>query len=211
MSGQLRSLAVSFESTEDFQREYASNIAKGGIFVAGEESIPVREAVQVTVEMAWTGESLSLQGEVVHAIPVDLATAGATPGVAVQFNTPVSELRELFAPFIADVPSPQDEEHGLRRHGAPRSKARVRARVRCPGYEDIEGRTRNLSSSGVLVSVSGGGIAVGEPVQVFITNPKTGEEVSQTRLSSPPRFDGMAAADNRLFLVTRDGKLIAWE
>jgi hypothetical protein len=42
-------------------------------------------------------------------------------------------------------------------------------------------------------------------------DPATGEKRSQAKLSSPPRFDGMAAAGNRLFLVTRDGKLTAWE
>ena len=176
MSGQVRSLSVSFESVEDFQREYATNIANGGIFVAGEEDIPVRQAVSVTIDLAWAGESLCLRGEVVHAIPVDLATAGATPGVAVQFEIPAGELRQLFEPFVAGVPSPEESERETGRRSAPRSKARVRARVHCPGYDDIEGRTRNLSSSGVLVSVSDGTIGVGEPVQVFITNPKTGEE-----------------------------------
>ena len=42
-------------------------------------------------------------------------------------------------------------------------------------------------------------------------DPTTGERVSQAQIPSPPRFDGMVAAGNRLFLVTRDGKLIAWQ
>jgi outer membrane protein assembly factor BamB len=42
-------------------------------------------------------------------------------------------------------------------------------------------------------------------------DPTTGEQVSQAQIPSPPRFDGMAAAGHRLFLVTRDGKLTAWE
>jgi hypothetical protein len=42
-------------------------------------------------------------------------------------------------------------------------------------------------------------------------DPTTGRQISQAQISSPPRFDGMAAAGNQLFLVTRDGKLIAWE
>jgi hypothetical protein len=95
----------------------------------------------------------------------------------VQFRAPVSELRELLEPFVADAPEPEPEPRKQeQRRGAPRGKARVRARVHCPGYADIEGRTRNLSSSGVLVSVSGDVIDVGEPVQVFITSPNSGEE-----------------------------------
>ncbi|HUT95082.1 MAG TPA: PQQ-binding-like beta-propeller repeat protein [Thermoguttaceae bacterium] len=42
-------------------------------------------------------------------------------------------------------------------------------------------------------------------------DPTTGERISQAQIPDPPRFDGMSAAGNRLFLVTRDGKLIAWE
>ena len=42
-------------------------------------------------------------------------------------------------------------------------------------------------------------------------DPTTGERVLEKRISNPPRFDGMSVADNRLFLATRDGHLIAWE
>ena len=42
-------------------------------------------------------------------------------------------------------------------------------------------------------------------------DPTTGEQVSQTQVAGPPRFDGLSAAGSRLFLVTRNGKLIAWE
>ena len=42
-------------------------------------------------------------------------------------------------------------------------------------------------------------------------DPTTGARISQTQIPSPPRFDGLSAAGNRLFLVTRDGELIAWE
>ena len=42
-------------------------------------------------------------------------------------------------------------------------------------------------------------------------DPTTGKQLSQVRIPSAPRFDGMAAAGNQLFLVTRDGKLSAWE
>jgi len=42
-------------------------------------------------------------------------------------------------------------------------------------------------------------------------DPETGKRIWQERIPDPPRFDGMAAAGKRLFLVTRDGKLTAWQ
>jgi len=42
-------------------------------------------------------------------------------------------------------------------------------------------------------------------------DPATGEEVSRRQMAGPPRFDGMSAAGTCLFVVTRDGKLTAWQ
>jgi len=46
---------------------------------------------------------------------------------------------------------------------------------------------------------------------LLAVDPATGERHFEKQLASPPRFDGMAAAGCRLFLVTQDGKLSAWE
>ncbi|NQT40188.1 MAG: PQQ-binding-like beta-propeller repeat protein [Planctomycetes bacterium] len=42
-------------------------------------------------------------------------------------------------------------------------------------------------------------------------DPATGQQLSQTRVPWAPRFDGMSAAGSRLFLVTGDGRLVAWQ
>ena len=42
-------------------------------------------------------------------------------------------------------------------------------------------------------------------------DPATGERLFEKPLPSPPRFDGLSAAGRRLFLVTQEGKLTAWE
>jgi len=42
-------------------------------------------------------------------------------------------------------------------------------------------------------------------------DPTTGEQTFKKKIANPPRFDGMSAAGNRLYLATRDGHLIAWE
>lgn len=42
-------------------------------------------------------------------------------------------------------------------------------------------------------------------------DPTTGKHIVREEITYAPRFDGMSAAGNRLYLVTRNGRLIAWE
>jgi hypothetical protein len=42
-------------------------------------------------------------------------------------------------------------------------------------------------------------------------DPASGRQISRVQIPSPPYFDGLTAAGRRLLLVTRDGKLTAWE
>jgi len=47
--------------------------------------------------------------------------------------------------------------------------------------------------------------------QLQILDKETGEPVAQVKLSSPPVWNGMAAAGDRLYLSTRDGRLLCLE
>jgi outer membrane protein assembly factor BamB len=46
---------------------------------------------------------------------------------------------------------------------------------------------------------------------LLVLDPATGQRRSEKKLASPPRFDGLSAAGQQLFLVTRDGRLSSWE
>lgn len=198
MGKQLHILDVSFATREELEHEYATNIAQGGIFVETEEPLQVREKVSVRVKLRFIRKAITLKGEVVHVVGPELAAAGATPGVAVHFEARAVELRMVFEPLIAAVDDQTETVQGMSakparatakphesteqpqgadRRAEPRSRARVRARVYCPGCEMIEGRSRDLSITGVLVSIgSAAAIGIGEPVKVRITNPETGIE-----------------------------------
>ncbi|MCP4906624.1 MAG: PilZ domain-containing protein [bacterium] len=52
----------------------------------------------------------------------------------------------------------------------------VRARVCLSGGGEIEGRTQNLSSVGVLVAISGFAPAIGQDVIFSVVHPMSGEE-----------------------------------
>ena len=152
-AGTGRMLALRFGSASEFLREYNRNISKGGAFVPTSLGFELREHVRVGIELAWRSECLELDAEVVHVVPAELASAGATPGVAVQFLLPASELRRRLGSltgagaesaagledfgerFVSDV----DRGPGARRHvPAPGSEARSLS------AEDVDPSTRVL-------------------------------------------------------------------
>jgi Tfp pilus assembly protein PilZ len=172
-----RTLEVGFETPDAFEREFATNVANGGIFVESSETFSIRDKVCVHITLRYANKGVRLDGEVVHIVSEAIASAGSKPGVAVHFDTTAAALRELFEPLLADGRSDHKPPDHDDRRAAPRSRARVSARVRCPGQDEVVGRTRDLSITGVLVSIEGSTlIDTDEPVEVFITNPETGSE-----------------------------------
>jgi hypothetical protein len=79
------------------------------------------------------------------------------------------------APLVAAggaVAKPRQRDSG-RRH-SPRTPARVPVRIDGSDVA-VEGISRNLSNSGVLVAVPGGGVSVGQRVHIAVEHPTTGE------------------------------------
>jgi Tfp pilus assembly protein PilZ len=168
---------VVFPDAEAFQREYTSNLVNGGVFVRTDEQFAVRDALQVELDFAWIGGSLRLAGEVVHIVPPEMAGMGGTPGVAVQFSESVVAVREHLR--AAGVPIPGNAGPRVAAdadmRGAPRTPVRVSARI-AGDREVVDGQTRNLSRTGVLVGVRGGAIPVGENVRLTLRDPRGGTE-----------------------------------
>lgn len=172
-----RSLRVGFDSEADFRREYQSNIANGGIFVATNVGFDAREAVRVEIGLDWIGEVVALEGEVVHVVTRELAGAAATPGVAVQFTLRASDLRDRFEPLLGKAISDDEREAGDGRRAARRAQVRVPAIVRTADGREIEGRTRDLSLSGALVGIGEHDVSPGESVVVVLANPYADAEL----------------------------------
>lgn len=178
-----RMLAVAFVDHEAFCREFHENLAKGGIFVPCEQAVELRSRVEVGIDLQFCRKHIVLEGEVVHCIPAELASAGAVPGVAVQFDWPVKKLCVAFSDLVGEIPAPSagtpDEEDKVvdERRASPRAAARVLAQVRNVDGERIDGMTRNLSTSGIQLSLSGDPPPVGQPVIVVLTNSKNSESL----------------------------------
>ncbi len=173
-----RVLRVEFENAEVFEREYASNLAKGGVFVSTGEACEVRERVKVVLSLPFCDEKLALDGEVVHIVTPEMVAAGAagaTPGVAVQFDGAIHAVRTMLEPLRSAAGAAEARQEDTGRRRAPRVAARVAARIDTGGGEVIAGHTRDVSHTGVLVAVPGKGVPVGDRVDVSLTHPTSGE------------------------------------
>ena len=211
VSDEARSLRVAFESEDSFRREYQTNIANGGIFISTNVGFDVREVVRVEVALDYCGERVELLGEIVHVVAPELAGAGATPGVAVQFRLKASEIRERFEPVLGKAASDDEREAGEGRRAARRAPARIPVVVRTSEGIELDGRSRDLSTSGVLVACSGSPVAIGDFVQLVLTNPTTDEEleVDGTVMRHVEGPNGLGVALGIRFEVTaRDAKVV---
>jgi Tfp pilus assembly protein PilZ len=166
---------VDFATAELFHREHTSNLANGGVFLESSDSFTMREQLTVELVLTFCNKKLAIEGEVVHIVPPEMASAGATPGAAVQFLGSPAEVSRRLQPLVAAcgaIPQPKPQDPG--RRAAARVAARVPVRI--DGRDaGLEGTTRNLSQTGVLVAVPGGGVAIGQGVRVTMEHPTTGE------------------------------------
>jgi hypothetical protein len=179
LPSQGRVLRLPFASQEAFRQEFERNIAKGGAFVEGVEFGELREMVTVELELGFCGERIRIPAEVVAGVPAELAGAGVKPGVAVQFDLPVRELRSRLGPLAQVSVLPEEQPEALVRRGAPRYESDVAVRVSVGGRW-IPGRARNLSRTGALVAVEGEAPRVGSDVRIGFTHPGTGQEFVAT-------------------------------
>jgi len=171
-------LRLSFSEGVAFWREYEQNLKQGGLFLATGQPLELRSHVVVELDLAFRGEKVYLEGEVVDRRPPELASPGAPAGVAVQLLESVRALREQLGPIAAEgapaTPPPPPPAPEPERRVAPRAPARVAAQVEGP-EATVAARTRNLSRSGALLSLEGAPVPVGATVRLSLLHPTRGE------------------------------------
>lgn len=171
-----RLLTIRFETREKFTEEFESNISRGGMFIPTVDSFELREVVDVEIDLAFCGSRFSCQAEVVTQLGAELSNAGGVAGVAVQFLEPSEQLRSRLVELtgMVDVDPQNLEARPHRRHR--RGAARVATEV-IGSSGPIPAKAKDISSSGVLVSIAGQPVPVGDNVDLKIVHPSTGEEV----------------------------------
>jgi Tfp pilus assembly protein PilZ len=170
-------LKLRFESAAQLQAEFDKNIANGGVFVPSEETFELRQSVTVDMEMAFSAggpTTLALDGEIVHQIPREMAGSGVEPGVAVQFEASAQALRDHFLPLLdpkrATLPLDADVE-SARRRSSRRNPIRVPVRVMPMSSHPFDVTSRDLSASGILLSLRDEVLPVGEVVCICLWHP----------------------------------------
>ena len=172
-----RTLRVTFETLEEFREEFQTNLVRGGLFIPSNAPVALREEVLVELDLRFRGASFKLPAEVVSVVAPELAQAGGTPGIAVQVTMSAADLRREFAPIVGQVPAPDPGRQVGERRTAPRREARVVGQL-SSADASLAVRTRDLSHSGVLVTIEGAPpVAVGESVALALVHPVTGQQL----------------------------------
>jgi Tfp pilus assembly protein PilZ len=175
-------LHLRFESPESLRSEFEKNIANGGLFVATDEPYQIRQPVTVEIALVYLegsggadcpGGVLELDGEIVHVVPLEMASSGVVPGVALQLEESPQDLRERFTPLIGKraVSSVEKDLEGPRRRGARRHSVRVPVRVMPVMSPPFEATSRDLSATGILLSLRDTVLPVGEVVRICLWHP----------------------------------------
>ena len=171
-----RQLSIRFETREQFQEEFEANISRGGMFIATTDRFELREVVDVEFDLSFCGKPLRWQAEVVSQLGAELSGAGGIAGVAVQFLEASEEVRGRLAELtgIADA-GPQTLESPPQRR---RRRGSVRAAAEVVGYGGpTSAKAKDISDSGARVSIEGRPVPIGDPVELKILHPRTGEEI----------------------------------
>ena len=217
-------IQIDFDSTEQLRREFDKNIANRGIFIPTTEPFETRQRVIVDILLRdgeVDGGGLSLDGEVVHRIPPEMATSGAIPGVAIQLDASAQVIREQFMPLLGRAvgTAPADlvevDEQGAGRRSSRRDAVRVPVRVMPAGSAPFEATSRDLSATGILLSTRGEALPMGETVCICLWHPNgessveiDGQIVREIR-NKTGRIAAVAVAFDRLQVANaRVGEVI---
>lgn len=177
-------LTVRFASPEALREEFEKNIANRGVFVETDAELEVRRPVLVEIVLDYLpgakpgsepAPALTLEGEVVHVVPAEMTVSGAKSGVAVQFEANAKVLRETFEPLLgqeaAESVAPEVDRQAPGRRSAKRGAVRVRVRVMPRSRPPFQATSRDLSATGILLSMEGEVLPVGEIVRICLWHP----------------------------------------
>jgi Tfp pilus assembly protein PilZ len=182
-------LSVSYPARDEFEAAFARELLGGAVFVPTLDQWPAGQRVRVTFDLLFCETRFELEGEVVASLPAPIASAGAAPGVSVQFYEPPAELREHIERAseirLRDAP-PLNSEF-------PRAEPRYAAQA--PALLEIRGRrlsaqTADVSYNGMLALLPDVDLGDVTDLRVAIEHPRSGERIElDCRIANQTRCD----------------------
>jgi len=93
-------LEVRFRTANEFVKEHALNLSRGGIFIQSDDPPPIDSAVEVEIHLPDAGLPVTGNGIVVHR---QLAAPGKVSGAGVQFVDASDAFRERIDRFMETI------------------------------------------------------------------------------------------------------------
>ena len=101
---------IRFASPEALEKEYTSNISKGGMFLGTRKTYPLRSRIIFKLVFPGSEESLELTGEVVHVVELQPGMDASKAGVGIQFIDLNLEKRAIIENYISSMREGEDDK-----------------------------------------------------------------------------------------------------
>ena len=169
-------LLVGYSSGDALNEAWTNDLAQGALFVPTQDEYATGERVRVVLELPFCDGSVDIEGDVVGSITKEMATAGATPGIAVQTDLPITALRsrlEELTGLTRPEPVTSDPD---RRQQAPRYAAESLVMIELDGRK-FKARTADISYNGLLALLPGIDLGQDSQVKVMLPHPTGGKQL----------------------------------
>jgi hypothetical protein len=123
------------------------------------------------------GPGLPVDAPQRDAVPVDLESSAGDPGPILELEVESDPLAPATSGVVGQS-APFDPLEGVReRRSAERLNARLNVHLDA-AHISLDGRTRDISEKGVLLSADGNDLPIGKKVTLALTHPQTGERLT---------------------------------
>ncbi len=170
------SLLVWYASPDALREAWLRDLALGALFVETANTYEAGERVRVVIELPFCEGSVDIEGKVVGSIPTDMASTGATPGIAVQTDLPALALRERIEE-LAGLSLPDEVDHeDSDADREPRFLAEAPVVIEMDGRH-YNAKTVDISYNGTLVLLPGIDLGEGSALKVVLSHPRRDERL----------------------------------
>jgi len=168
-------IEIHFKNFEQFYKEYAKNISKGGIFIKSNNPLPPQTIIEIKIFLPDDENPMDVVGEVVHIIEPEIAQQrGWDPGMGVHFVDCEEAMFKRLEKYIDDQSKDKPAAKvDRRRH----QRSTTRMKVKFPDLTTLlENYAKDISHGGIFIPTTDPK-PVGVAITLTLVHPESGEEV----------------------------------